>query len=149
MGYKCSIIYIYYSNWIISVYCEPFLGNKGEHSIFKETFKHFFELYLEMPKVVLADAAPHSAGISRWLFEMGIVPLINLRKSVKKQNVVRLTKNFCLNIDFIPSEWTKEDLIKMMIIRTEIERQFSHDVVACNARRANACGLEMVSKHRY
>ncbi|MHA1723504.1 MAG: hypothetical protein ACTSXH_01490, partial [Promethearchaeota archaeon] len=73
----------------------------------------------------------------------------NSRKSVKKQNVVRLTKNFCLNMDFIPSEWTKEDLIKMMNIRTEIKRQFSHDIVVYHARRANVRGLEMVSKHRY
>ncbi|MHA1724555.1 MAG: hypothetical protein ACTSXH_06890, partial [Promethearchaeota archaeon] len=55
----------------------------------------------------------------------------------------------CLNMDFIPSEWTKEDLIKMMNIRTEIERQFSHNIVVYHTRRANVRGLEMISKHRY
>ncbi|MHA1724453.1 MAG: hypothetical protein ACTSXH_06375, partial [Promethearchaeota archaeon] len=74
------------------MYCELFSGNKGEHSVFKETFKHFFELDLEMPKVIMVDAGPYSVAILRWLFEMGIVPLINSRKSVKKQNIVRLTK---------------------------------------------------------
>ena len=131
------------------MHCELFPGNKGEHSVFKETFNHFFELDLEMPKVILADAGPYSVAILRWLFEMGIVPLINSRKSVKKQNVIQLTKNFFLNINFIPSEWTKEDLIKMMNIRTEIERQFSRNIVVYYARWANVRGLEMVSKHRY
>ncbi|MHA1805045.1 MAG: hypothetical protein ACTSU4_11045 [Promethearchaeota archaeon] len=37
----------------------------------------------------------------------------------------------------------------MMNIRTEIERQFSHDIVAYHAKRASVRGLEMVSKHRY
>ena len=149
VGYKCSTIYAYCGNRTIPVYCELFSGNKDEHSVFKETFKHFFELGLEKPKVILADAGPYSVDILRWLFEMGIVPLLNSRKSVKKQNVIRITKNFCLNMDFIPSEWTKEDLIKLMNIRTEIERQFSHNIVVYHARRANVRGLEMVSKHRY
>jgi hypothetical protein len=37
----------------------------------------------------------------------------------------------------------------MMNIRSEIERQFSHNIVIYHARRANVRGLEMVSKHRY
>ncbi len=45
------------------------------------------------------------------LFNMGIVPLINSRKSVKKQNIVKLTEHFYVNMDFVPSTWTKEDLI--------------------------------------
>ncbi len=57
--------------------------------------------------------------------------------------------NFYVNMDFIPFDWTKEDLILMMNIRSEIERQFSHNIVVYHARRANVRGLEMVSKHRY
>ncbi|MHA1755342.1 MAG: transposase [Promethearchaeota archaeon] len=101
---KCSTIHAYCGNRTIPVYCELFPGNKDEHPVFKETFKHFFEVDLEKPKVILADAGPYSVDILRGLFEMGIIPLINSRKSVKKQNVIRLTKNFCLNMDFIPSE---------------------------------------------
>jgi len=52
-------------------------------------------------------------------------------------------------MDFIPSDWIKEDLILMMNIRPKIERQFSHIIIIYHARRANMHGLEMVSKHRY
>ncbi|MHA1706296.1 MAG: hypothetical protein ACTSUX_09445 [Promethearchaeota archaeon] len=74
------------------------------------------------------------------MHERGIIPLINSRKSVKNQNIVKLTDHFHVNMDFIPSRWVKEDLISMMNIRSEIERQFSHVVVVYQARRANVCG---------
>ncbi|MHA1758703.1 MAG: hypothetical protein ACTSVV_18200 [Promethearchaeota archaeon] len=65
---------------------------------------------------------------------MVIVPLINSRKSVKKQNIIRLNKNFWFNLDFIPSEWIKEDLIKMLNMRMEIEQKFSHNMVVYHVR---------------
>ena len=103
----------------------------------------------EKPVIILADAGPYSIEILQWLFEMGIIPLINSRKSIKNQNIIKLTDFFYVNMDFIPSTWTKEELILMMNIRSEIERQFSHVIVVYHARRANVSGLEMVTKHRY
>ena len=149
VGYKVSTIYAYCGNRSVPIYCELFSGNTDEHSVFKTTFSNFFKLGLEKPLVILADAGPYSIEILRWLHEKGIIPLINSRKSVKNQNVVKLTDHFHVNMDFVPSSWTKEDLISMMNIRSEIERQFSHVVVVYHARRANVRGLEMVSKHRY
>jgi len=149
VGYKVSTIYAYCGNRSVPIYCELFPGNTDEYTVFKETFKHFFTLGHEKPVIILADAGPYSLEILQWLFEMGIIPLINSRKSVKNQNIVKLTDYFHVNMDFIPSTWTKEDLILMMNIRSEIERQFSHITVVYHARRANVSGLEMVSKHRY
>jgi len=149
VGYKVSTIYAYCRNRCIPIYCELFPGNTGEHTVFKETFKHFFELGFEKPLLILADAGPYSIEILKWLFEMSIIPLINSKKSIKNQNIKKLNDNFYVNIDFIPSDWTKEDLILIMNIRSEIERQFSHIIVVYHARRANVRGLEMVSKHRY
>ena len=110
---------------------------------------HFFSLGSEKPLIILADAGPYSIEILQWIFEMGITPLINSKKSIKNQNIKKLNDNFYVNMDFIPSNWTKEDLILLMNIRSEIERQFSHIIVVYHARRANVRGLEMVSKHRY
>ena len=149
VGYKVSTIYAYCGNRSVPIYCELFPGNKDEYTVFKETFKHFFQLGFEKPRVILADAGPYSIEILEWLFEKGIIPLINSRKSIKNQNIMKLTEYFYVNMDFIPSDWTKEDLILMMNIRSEIERQFSHITVVYHARRANVRGLEMVSKHRY
>lgn len=149
VGYKVSTIYAYCGNRSIPIYCELFPGNTDEYTVFKETFKHFFTLGFEMPLIILSDAGPYSIEILEWLFEMGIVPLINSKKSMTKQNIKKLNDNFYVNMDFIPSNWTKEDLILMMNIRSEIERQFSHVIVVYHARRANVRGLEMVSKHRY
>jgi len=149
VGYKVSTIYAYCGGRSIPLYCELFPGNTDEYKVFKETFTHFFQLGFEMPLVILADAGPYSVEILEWLFEMGIIPLINSKKSIKNQNVKKLTDNFYVNMDFIPSNWTKEDLILMMNIRSEIERQFSHIIVVYHARRANVRGSEMVSKHRY
>ena len=149
VGYKVSTIYAYCGNRSVPIYCELFPGNTDEYTVFKETFKHFFALGFEKPVIILADAGPYSIEILQWLFEMGIIPLINSRKSVKNQNIMKLTDFFYVNMDFIPSTWTKEDLLLMMNIRSEIERQFSHVTVVYHARRANVSGLEMVSKHRY
>ena len=149
VGYKVSTIYAYCGNRSVPIYCELFPGNTDEYTVFKETFKHFFALGFESPLIILADAGPYSIEILEWIFEMGIIPLINSKKSIKNQNIMKLNDNFYVNMDFIPSDWTKEDLILMMNIRSEIERQFSHNIVVYHARRANVRGLEMVSKHRY
>ncbi|MGV9142250.1 MAG: transposase [Promethearchaeota archaeon] len=149
VGYKVSTIYAYCGNRSVPIYCELFPGNQDEYSVFKETFERFFQLGLEKPQVILADAGPYSIDILEWLFEKGIVPLINSKKSITKQNIAKLNDNFYVNMDFIPSDWTKEELILMMNIRSEIERQFSHNIVVYHARRANVRGLEMVSKHRF
>ena len=149
VGYKVSTIYAYCGNRSIPIYCELFPGNTDEYFVFEETFKHFFKLDFEKPLVILADAGPYSIEILKWLFEMGIIPLINSKKSIKNQNIVKLNDNFYVNMDFIPSDWTKEELILMMNIRSEIERQFSHIIVVYHARRANVRGLEMISKHRF
>lgn len=149
VGYKVSTIYAYCGNRSVPIYCELFPGNTDEYTVFKETFKHFFALGFESPLIILADAGPYSIEILKWIFEMGIIPLINSKKSIKNQNIMKLNDNFYVNMDFIPSDWTKEDLILMMNIRSEIERQFSHNIVIYHARRANVRGLEMVSKHRY
>lgn len=149
VGYKVSTIYAYCGNRSVPVYCELFPGNKDEYTVFKETFTLFFTVGFEKPLVILADAGPYSLEILEWIFEMGIIPLINSRKSIKNQNIKKLNDNFYVNMDFVPSDWTKEDLILMMNIRSEIERQFSHNTVVYHARRANVRGLEMVSKHRY
>ena len=149
VGYKVSTIYAYCGNRSVPVFCDLFSGNTDEHTVFKETFTHFFSLGLEKPWIILADAGPYSIEILQWIFEMGIIPLINSRKSIKNQNVKKLNDSFYVNMDFIPSNWTKEDLILLMNIRSEIERQFSHIIVVYHAKRANVRGLEMVSKHRY
>ncbi|TFF86058.1 MAG: IS4/IS5 family transposase [Promethearchaeota archaeon] len=149
VGYKVSTIYAYCGSRSVPIYCELFPGNTDEYTVFKETFEHFFSLGLEKPLIILADAGPYSIEILQWLFEMGIVPLINSKKSIKHQNIEKLTDHFYVNMDYIPSHWTKKDLILMMNLRTEIERQFSHIIVVYHARRANVRGLEMVSKHRY
>ena len=149
VGYKVSTIYAYCGNRSIPLYCELFSGNTDEYGVFKKTFTDFFEQGFEKPRIVLADAGPYSLEILQWLFEMGIIPLINSRKSVKNQNIVKISDHFYVNVDFVPSSWTKDDLCKMMNIRSEIERQFSHVIVVYHARRANVRGLEMVSKHRY
>ncbi len=149
VGYKVSTIYAYCGNRSVPIYCELFPGNTDEYAVFKETCTHFFTLGFEKPLIILADAGPYSIEILRWLFEMGIIPLINSKKSIKNQNIKKLNDNFYVNMDFIPPNWTREDLILMMNIRSEIERQFSHIIVVYHARRANVRGLEMVSKHRY
>jgi len=149
VGYKVSTIYAYCGDRSVPIYCELFPGNKDEYSVFKETFEHFFDLGLGTPSLILADAGPYSLENLKWIFEKGIIPLINSHKSVKNQNVKKLTDQFYVNMDFVPASWSEKELISLMNIRSEIERQFSHIIVVYHARRANVRGLEMVSKHRY
>jgi len=149
VGYKVSTIYAYSGDRTIPVYCELFPGNRDEYSVLHDTFDHFFSKGYEMPSVILADAGPYSLENLYYFFDQGIIPLINSKSSIKNHNVMTLNDSYCLNMDFIPEEWTREELISLMNIRTEIERQFSHNIVVYHARRANVRGWEMVSKHRY
>lgn len=149
VGYKVSTIYAYCGDRTIPIFCELFAGNTDEYTVFRETFEHFFSLGYEEPLVVLADAGPYSLENLKYLFDKGIVPLINSKKSIKNHNVIKLNDSYYLNMDFIPEEWTREELISLMNIRSEIERQFSHNIVVYHARRANVRGKEMISKHRY
>jgi len=130
-------------------YCELFPGNTDEYTVFKETFAHYFSLGYGKSLVILADAVPYSIEILRWLFDMGIISLINSKKTIKNQRIKKLTDHFYVNLDFIPAAWAKEQLVLLMNIRSEIGHQFSHITVVYHARRANVRGLEMVSKHRY
>ena len=149
VGYKASTIYAFCGNRYIPVYCELFPGNQDEYSVFRATFEHFFALGHEKPLVVLTDAGPYSLDNLIFLFNLGIVPLINARSNIKHQNILKLNKYFYVNKDFIPDDWTKEELISLMNIRSGIEREFSHIVVVYHAKRANVRGIEMVSKHRF
>lgn len=149
VGYKVSTIYAYCADRTIPIYCELFSGDTDEYTVFRETFENFFSLGYEHPSVVLADAGPYSMENLKYFFEKGIVPLINSKKSIKNHNIMKLNKSYYLNMDFVPEEWTRDELISLMNIRTEIERQFAHNIVVYHARRANVRGKEMVSKHRF
>lgn len=120
-----------------------------EYTVFRETFKRFFELGYEKPLIVLADAGPYSIEILDWIFNMGIIPLINSKKSIKNQNIEKLDKYYYINMDYIPKDWTDEQILMLMIIRIEIERQFSYNILVYHARRANVRGIEMLSKHQF
>lgn len=149
VGYKVSTIYAFCGNRYIPVYCELFPGNQDEYSVFQLTFLHYFALGYCKPLIVLSDAGPYSLENLRFLFDMGIIPLINAKKNIKNQNVKKLKDYFYVNMDFIPESWTDEEIILLMNIRSGIERQFSHNIVVYHARRANVRGIEMVSKHRF
>lgn len=149
VGYKVSTIYAYCGKRMIPVYCELFPGNQADSTVFRETFTHYFALGYELPLVIIADAGPYCLEILQWLFELGIVPLINARKNIKNHPIIKVSKHYYVNRDFIPSQWKLEEIRLLMNARTAIERQFSHITLVYHARRSNVRGLEMVSKHRY
>jgi len=149
VGYKVSTIYAYCGTRLVPVYCKLFPGNQDEYSVFRETFEYYFELGYEHPFIIMADGGPYSIEILRWLFNMGIVPLIKARKNIKTQNVKKLGDHYYVNMDFIPYNWNEEEILKLLKVRAQIERCFSHNIVVYNARRANVRGIEMVSKHRF
>ena len=122
VGYKVATIYAYCGNRYIPVYCELFPCNQDEYSVFRLTYVHYFVLGYCKPLIVLTDAGPYSLENLRFLFDLGIIPLINARSDIKHQNIKQLTKHFYMNIDFIPERWTDEEIILLMNIRSGIER---------------------------
>ena len=144
-----STIYAYCGNRTIPVYCQLFPGNTSDHEAFKETFNNFFALGYPKPLIILSDSGPYSIEILEWIFEKKIVPLINARESITRQNVKKISEHFYVNMDYIPADWTKTQIKLLMNVRSEIERQFAHNVLVYHARRANVRGIEMVTKHRY
>ncbi|MFO8017669.1 MAG: transposase [Promethearchaeia archaeon] len=149
VGYKVSTIYGYCGTRSVPLFCKLFPGNQDEYSVFRDTFEQYFQLGYPKPQIILGDGGPYSIEILRWLFNLEIVPLIKGRKNIKHQNVKKLSDKYYVNMDFVPYNWSKDELLTIMRVRSEIERCFAHNTVVYNARRANVRGIQMVSKHRY
>jgi len=103
VGYKVSTIYASCGKRMIPVYCELFPGNQAEYSVFRETFTHYCALGYELPLVIMADSGPYCLELLQWLFELGIIPLINARKNLKNHHIMKVSKYYYVNRDFILS----------------------------------------------
>ena len=149
VGYMISTLYAYCNNVIVPVFCMVFPANLNDKTIFHDTMEYYFKRRLPRPVVVLADAGPYSLKNLRYLANNGVIAMINAPKNVKKQNVITLTNNIRLNRDFIPLQWSDKDCRLIYNIRSEIERQFSHNTLVYHARRINVRSIDQVAKHRY
>jgi len=149
VGYMISTMYLYCGDLIVPIFCSVFPANFNDKTIFHETVKQYYKSGLPYPKVVLADAGAYSYKNLELLAIKGIIPIINAPKNIKNQNVYRFKKNVHLNKDFIPSQWSDEEILLLYAIRTAIERSFSHNIQIYNARRMNLRGIEQAIKHRF
>jgi hypothetical protein len=149
VGYMISTLYAYCNDIIVPVFCMLFPANLNDKTIFHETMAYYFKRKLPRPLVVLADAGPYSLKNLRYLAKNGVVGMMNAPKNVKKHNIITLTNNIRLNRDFIPSQWSDDDCRLIYNIRSEIERQFSHNTLVYHARRMNVRGIDQAAKHRY
>lgn len=148
VGYVASTFYAFCGSYLVPVYCEIVPGNQNDSITFSEGFKRYLSLGHPKPKVVLADAGPYAIATLKWILERGIIPLVNSRKNVTRQNVKKLGLHLYINMDFVPMNWTDDEIRCLFALRTAIERSFSHNVQVYNARRVNVKGKESVYKHR-
>lgn len=149
VGYMISTLYAYCKDVIVPVFCMVFPANLNDHTIFYDTMAYYFERQLPRPVIVLADAGAYSLKNLRYLAKNGVIGMINTPKNVKKHNIITLTNNIRLNRDFIPSQWSDNDCRLIYNVRSEIERQFSHNNLVYHARRMNVRGIDQIAKHRY
>jgi hypothetical protein len=149
VGYIASTFYVFCGNYLIPLYCEIVPASQNDCVSFAEGFKHFLTLGFPIPKVILADAGPYSLENLQLVWSKNIVPLINSRKNITKQNVQKLGEHIYINKDFIPTGWTDDDIKLLFILRTAIERAFSHNIQVYKARRMNVIGKDAITKARY
>ena len=147
-GYVASTFYAYCGNYLVPVYCEIVPGNQNDSITFSGGFKRYLSLGHPKPKVVIADGGPYSFSTLQWISKLGIIPLINSRENIRRQNVKKVGSHLYINMDFIPRNWTAADIRCMYPVRTSIERAFSHNVQVYKARRVNVRGRDSVYKHR-
>nr|MDO8087957.1 hypothetical protein [Candidatus Sigynarchaeum springense] len=100
-------------------------------------------------KVLLADAGPYSIENLQLIWSKNVVPLINSRKNIVKQNVHKLGEHLYINKDFVPLHWTDDDINLLYALRSAIERAFSHNIQVYKARRTNVIGKDAMTKERY
>ncbi|WP_457559535.1 hypothetical protein [Candidatus Harpocratesius sp.] len=100
-------------------------------------------------KLIIGDRGAYSLENLRLFAQNGAIRLIGATRNIKKHNLVRLSKNLILNRDFVPQQWTDEELRKLFGIRTCIERLFPYNTLVCNTRRVNIQGIAEVSKPCY
>lgn len=148
VGYVASTYYAFCGSYLVPVYCEIVPGNQNDVVTFSEGFKRYLSLGHPKPKVVIADAGPYAIATLQWIIERCIIPLINSRKNVTRQNVKKLGSHIYINMDYIPSNWTDDEIRCLYALRTAIERSFSHNIQVYNARRVNVKGKDAVYKHR-
>lgn len=149
VGYMISTLYAYCNDIIVPVFCMVFPANMNDHTIFHDTMAYYFKRRLPRPVIVLGDAGAYSLKNLRFLANQGVIGMINAPKNVKTHNLITLTNNVRLNRDFIPSQWSDNDCRLIYNVRSEIERQFSHNTLVYHARRMNVRGIDQAAKHRY
>ena len=149
MGYVASAFYAFCGRYLILLHCEIISARQNDCVSFAEGFQHFLALGFPIPKILLADAGPYSIENLQLVWSKNIVPLINSRKNITRQNVHKLGEHLYINKDFVPSYWTDDDIKMLFALRTSIERAFSHNIQVYKARRMNVMGKEAITKARH
>jgi len=149
VGYVASTFYAFCGDYLIPLYCELVPASQNDCVSLAEGFLHFLTLGFPTPKLLIADAGPYSLENLQLIWSRNVVPLINSRKNITKQNVQKLGEHLYINKDFVPSSWTDDDIKLLFALRTAIERAFSHNIQVYKARRMNVIGKDAMTKARY
>ena len=149
VGYVASTFYAFCGRYLIPLYCELVPASQNDCISLSEGFLHFLTLGFPIPKVLLADAGPYSIENLQLIWSKNVVPLINSRKNIVKQNVHKLGEHLYINKDFVPLHWTDDDINLLYALRSAIERAFSHNIQVYKARRTNVIGKDAMTKERY
>jgi hypothetical protein len=149
VGYVASTFYAFCGHYLIPLHCEIVPASQNDCVSLAVGFHHFLTLGFPIPKVLIADAGPYSIENLQLIWSKNVVPLINSRKNITKQNVQKLGEHLYINKDFVPSSWTDDEIKLLFALRTSIERAFSHNIQVYKARRMNVIGTEAMTKARY
>ncbi len=149
VGYMVSTLYLYCGDVVAPVFCVLFPANTSDKQIFAETMRYYYGQRWPAPLVILCDRGAYSIANLRLLASYGTIGLINVPKTVTKQRVAVFDADHRVNRDFAPAGCSDADLLALMNLRTEVERQFSHNNLVYHTRRANVREVAEVAKHRY
>lgn len=79
---------------------------------------------LPKPMVILCDGNPYSKQLVETFAVKGIILLINVPKTVKKESIITTANNKRFLASSLPSGWSIADLVCLYNVRSSIEPIF-------------------------
>lgn len=151
VGYEASNLFAYSGSWnrTLPVYFEMVSANSNENPVFRQTLRDFRQTTNgKIWKMVILDSGGYSDESLKFCVQNDLYPLIRAKKNLKTQPTRELKKGYYFNTNFIPSNWTDEDVLSAYAIRPAIEAAQSANNTFYNSQRLNTRGKEMATTNR-
>lgn len=130
----------------IPIHCQVVPANKNENPVLRNTVKAAYSNQNPQPKpfFFLADRGPSGLKTQQEIWDLGMYPIIPLKKNIVKGVIITEKKKHRFYACFVQSG-VSNTLEKLYNIRTRIEEHYSLNEIVYRTARLHCCG-EIMTK---